>query len=370
MNSLKFTDDTIEGLGHLHVDWANFYYAEIEDTFLYTTSWGDLYCINIADPETLFVARTLDDCSGCDGFAPIDGDIFTCCGYTLDVHDDYSTFRTIATIRKADMVNSAEPSIDTIAEFPNYEGGDIGYSDSLLFYVDTYLSDWDVETETGYNLGSTRLGVWGYDYTYTWSEPNDELSFGVDVLNEFILAVGFEHGFSVLNYSNLDSIEEVARYRDTDSIFAFTHFALKDNRLYAMAHPHSEICRMYMFALDSAVVSGIFEPSPQTALPHTFAISAYPNPFNSAVTIAIEGAGVCDTPLRVEIFDVSGRRVAEIIPPGPPLTRGEEERKSPLLRGDLGGLIWQPYESLPSGVYLMRASAGGCEMSRRVVYLK
>jgi len=363
---------------------ANFFYAEIEDTFLYTTSWGDLYCINIADPETLFVARTLDDCSGCDGIAPMDGDIYTCCGYTLDVHDDYSTFRTIATITKADMVNSAEPSIDSIAEFPNYEGGDIGYSDSLLFYVDTYLSDWDVETETGYNLGSTRLGVLGYDYTYTWSEPDDELSFGVDVLNEYILAVGFEHGFSVLNYSNLDSIYEVAYYRDTDSIFAFTHFALKETRLFAVAHPRTDICRLWMFELDDSVISGI-EENPPSAKPSAISISAWPNPFNSSVTITIDipvGDG-SPVPISVEIYDVNGRRVSVIgnydqtviarrASPDEAISYECEKDcfgQSP--RNDNADkVIWRPDESLPSGVYLVRASVGEEIATRRVVYLK
>ncbi len=124
-------------------------------------------------------------------------------------------------------------------------------------------------------------------------------------------------------------------------------------------------------------------------VPSKVEISAWPNPFNSAVTIAIDVVGVCDTPLRVEIFDVAGRRVAEIIPPGPPLTRGEEE-KSPLSKGrtvrclDLGRLVWTPAPSLPSGVYLVRASVddrkgfdklsrrnvGAYSATKRVVYLK
>jgi len=101
--------------------------------------------------------------------------------------------------------------------------------------------------------------------------------------------------------------------------------------------------------------------------PSNLAISAYPNPFNSAVTIAIDGE--FESPMRIEIYDMSGRRVAELTPPAP-LDRGEEERKSPLSKGDLGGLVWRPAPSLPSGVYLIRAGNGDESTSKRIVFLK
>jgi len=110
------------------------------------------------------------------------------------------------------------------------------------------------------------------------------------------------------------------------------------------------------------------EESPR--LPEELSISAYPNPFNSAVRIAIDGVGARhELPLQIDIYDLSGRRVASLIPPGPPLTRGEVE-KSPLSKGDLGGLIWQPPTSLPTGIYLVRARVGDDAVSKRIVYLK
>jgi len=107
-------------------------------------------------------------------------------------------------------------------------------------------------------------------------------------------------------------------------------------------------------------------------VPEQFTISAYPNPFNSSVAITV-GEGF--TPSRIEIYDINGRMV-EIIPPGPPLTRGEEESKSPLSKGDLGGFVWQPDAALGSGVYLVRAVIPGNKgfqplvQTKRVVYLK
>jgi len=108
-------------------------------------------------------------------------------------------------------------------------------------------------------------------------------------------------------------------------------------------------------------------------LPDTPSISAYPNPFNSAVKIAFDchsrESGNPEV-VSVEIFDLSGRRVAELTPPAPP-SQGGKEGKSPLLRGDLGGLVWQPAASLGSGVYLVRARMNGGEStSKRIVYLK
>jgi len=111
-----------------------------------------------------------------------------------------------------------------------------------------------------------------------------------------------------------------------------------------------------------------------------FDLYTIPNPFNSALTITLD----CHSRengnpegFTVEIYDVNGRMVADIIPPAPPLTRGEE-KKSPLSKGrtvrcqDLGGLFfWRPDESLPSGVYLVRARVdGGATATKRVVYLK
>ncbi len=76
-------------------------------------------------------------------------------------------------------------------------------------------------------------------------------------------------------------------------------------------------------------------------LVHT--ISAYPNPFNSAVSVsAPEGA-------EVEIFDIQGRIVGEL--PG-------------------GETIWKPEPSIGSGIYLVQAKYENQEVLKRIVYLK
>jgi len=119
------------------------------------------------------------------------------------------------------------------------------------------------------------------------------------------------------------------------------------------------------FAYHDTIVSGIREETGNA--PEEYEISVFPNPFNSSVRIAVEGE--CDSPMQIEIYDVAGRLVTEITPPAP-LDRGEYG-KSPLSKGDLGGLfVWQPAPSLPSGVYLVRARAGEESVAKRIVYLK
>ncbi len=109
--------------------------------------------------------------------------------------------------------------------------------------------------------------------------------------------------------------------------------------------------------------------------PNRFSLSAHPNPFNSSVRIAVEGVGDgSPVPFEVEIYDVNGRRIAKL-PVGEGLkpsrlltvTQTGGSETTPLQNGEF---IWQPAPSLPSGVYLVRATVGEETATRRVVYLK
>ncbi len=135
-------------------------------------------------------------------------------------------------------------------------------------------------------------------------------------------------------------------------------------------------------------------------LPQDFAISAYPNPFNSAVTISVEQTflyvqnggqtGMSSLPWGIEIYDVSGRRIEVIrnydqpviarrVQPDEAISYECEKDcfgQSP--RNDNAGeFIWHPDPSLGSGVYLVRARFAmlsdrddGNIATKRVVYLK
>jgi len=115
--------------------------------------------------------------------------------------------------------------------------------------------------------------------------------------------------------------------------------------------------------------------------PCKFEIYSWPNPFNGAVKINID-APFAETQnlasLQIEIFDLNGRRVAQLPSPSVPLPGGEGGKEVPLFKGDLGGsFTWQPTLTLASGVYLVRArfdsaqrSGSGAVATKRVVYLK
>ncbi|GEM_PF-532409 len=111
-------------------------------------------------------------------------------------------------------------------------------------------------------------------------------------------------------------------------------------------------------------------------LPDEPELVAYPNPFNSAVTIELRGVGATvrsPGQIAAEIFDISGRLVGNL-----PLSRtksgnmtgGYLENRNPDLVRDPTPVIWQPNKSIPSGIYLVRAKIGEKSIVRRVLYTK
>jgi len=99
------------------------------------------------------------------------------------------------------------------------------------------------------------------------------------------------------------------------------------------------------------------------AKPKDITLSAYPNPFNSAVKITIvAGVGASDArtgQVGVQIFDITGHLVADL-----PVTNCGSPQFVPTPQ------VWQPEKSISSGIYLIRARVGERETTRRVVYLK
>ena len=124
---------------------------------------------------------------------------------------------------------------------------------------------------------------------------------------------------------------------------------------------------------------------PEADLPKALSLSVFPNPFNSTITIVFDygsesrsgeqvgcgpaagGVGASDArsgQVGIEIFDISGRLVADL-----PVTTCDESQVVPTPR------IWQPDESVGSGVYFVRArfdklSDREKQITKRVVYLK
>ena len=128
----------------------------------------------------------------------------------------------------------------------------------------------------------------------------------------------------------------------------------------------------YTFYLtgDGGVIPGTEREGPigglsitERKVPRDFEISAYPNPFNSAITISLSGGvGASDArsvQVGIEIYDISGRLVADL-----PVTNCGIPQFVPTPQ------IWQPEKSLGSGIYLVRARTGDNNITKRVIYLK
>lgn len=83
-------------------------------------------------------------------------------------------------------------------------------------------------------------------------------------------------------------------------------------------------------------------------------VAAYPNPFNPATTVSISVAEA--GPVRAEIFDVRGRRVATL-------------HDGPLPAGTTA-LVWKPRPAPASGVYFLRVTASGQTRSLKLTILR
>ncbi len=131
--------------------------------------------------------------------------------------------------------------------------------------------------------------------------------------------------------------------------------------------------RVLTMAFLDEVFTGIEE---DRDLPTDLVISAHPNPFNSAVTISLDGAAICHSResgnpegVRVEIFDLAGRIVETLRPSATTLEKGGQEIQ--ILEG--GSVLWTPAPSVGSGVYLVRVGFGPSDVkaaAKRLVYLK
>lgn len=115
--------------------------------------------------------------------------------------------------------------------------------------------------------------------------------------------------------------------------------------------PQGDIIRVenYVRCVRDVEPVGVGEGS---GLPGSIELEAYPNPFNSSVRIKLKG--VASHIETIEVYDIGGNH----------LDSGSS------FQGKTGHFIWEPDESVESGVYFVRAKFGGYSNTRRVVYLK
>ncbi len=121
-------------------------------------------------------------------------------------------------------------------------------------------------------------------------------------------------------------------------------------------------------------VSNIAENSFQ---PRDFAIYTYPNPFNSSVKIVVNGFANLTT-ARVEIYDVSGKLIDVVAGKEESIESFSCDNSSNLSLGKQriaasirkNEFIWTPNKTLPSGVYLIRASNNAESIAIKTIYMK
>jgi hypothetical protein len=191
-----------------------------------------------------------------------------------------------------------------------------------------------------------------------WASPDDAHDIVVDGIYAFVVCGSA--GLRILDISDPADIVEVGYYvlgSECTDIF--------------LDYPVAWVTGLWarVNAMDISPFAPVGEVCPR---PENFVLKAYPNPFNSAVTISVAEGLV---PSRIEIFDIAGRLVEPFCPLDISPVRGDTE-PVPLKKGD--SFTWSPAHSLPSGVYLVRARFAPDgptarltdQITKRVVYLK
>ncbi|MGC9314076.1 MAG: C39 family peptidase [bacterium] len=90
----------------------------------------------------------------------------------------------------------------------------------------------------------------------------------------------------------------------------------------------------------------------ETSLPDDFAMTTFPNPFNSAVSLHFHGISTREK-IRIRIHDILGKLVAHET-----LTDGQRD------------YIWRPSEDLGAGVYFVRAECDGHYTDTKIMFIK
>jgi len=111
---------------------------------------------------------------------------------------------------------------------------------------------------------------------------------------------------------------------------------------------------------DSTVVDVVLsldvEDDIPESLPDRYLIStAYPNPFNSAVTVKYSGLGLTGERIFFEVFDVTGRKIF---------------RNNFVSRDNNGYIKWSTDKNISSGVYFYNLTDGSRSSGGKIILLK
>ncbi len=138
---------------------------------------------------------------------------------------------------------------------------------------------------------------------------------------------------------------------DEDTCFGVYSFVLLDDGGFLMLGGKSYNSTILILT-DSLGDVRVTEPLLQK--PEEFSITVSPNPFNSSCQITAPEAAT------VTIFDLRGRLVSALSSP-------IEGHKAPSSKRSY---IWQPEQSLSSGIYIVKVSTDNRSTSKNILYLK
>ena len=196
-------------------------------------------------------------------------------------------------------------------------------------------------TAADLSLSGNRLALLGYGGLWVYSGFSGSDFFGGELVS-----------FSV-NMWDVTQTEGVSFISENEIFYS-------DELQYVMGFPRGQ--KLYYADLGE----GLAIAEGGRHLAESFDISAFPNPFNSAVRISIDGLGAGLAPVRVGIFDVNGRMVYEMTVGGACMRPAGGIHPAPTMHE----YTWQPDESLPSGVYFVKVNAGDAVSTKRIIFIK
>jgi len=165
-----------------------------------------------------------------------------------------------------------------------------------------------------------------------------------------------------------DSVVVRVRKQHADSCYLDSLIAEIDTTMYGGAAVLADAITLKTPTTSSSIK--------EYSTPTIYLLTAYPNPFNSAVRIAVANRrGLINQTPTVEIFDVNGRCISVIARPEAAAISSNKGDcfvgQSPSRNDGQSQFTWQPTPFIGSGVYLVRARAGDeSTITKRIVYLK
>jgi len=107
--------------------------------------------------------------------------------------------------------------------------------------------------------------------------------------------------------------------------------------------------------------------------PQEISLNVSPNPFNSSCAITVNVGAFRETPLQIKIFDLLGNLVSTFYSDGKPssfvpLNKGDSDAD---LSAEQRVYIWHPDETIPSGLYLVKAKKdNGQTIMKKIILLR